>query len=120
MTEKQNPYPRKSGFGLRVHYARQALEVFGRDVNAPPYSRAFENCFEMFDGDAVVWALMHSAIVNNNGDLAEGIGRMGKAVWPHWLEVYEQSGKYAPKQQQLSLFTPTSTPHNKPRSPSVS
>ncbi len=117
MTDKQNPYPTKPGFGLRVHYAKQALEVFGQDEHAPPYSRAFENCFEMFDGDAVVWALMHSAIAKNNGDLAEGIRRMGKDVWPHWLAVYEQRGKYAPKHEQLSLLT--DQPRERPKGPTI-
>jgi hypothetical protein len=119
MTEKENPYPRKPGFGLRVHYAKQALEVYGHDEFAPPYSRAFDNCFEMYDGKAVIWALMHSAIVKNNGDLAEGIRRTGKDVWPHWLEIYEQHGKYAPQQEQLN-FLPVLSPRRKPKSPSVS
>lgn len=107
MDQKQNPYQTNPGFGLRYHHARKALEKFGKDYNARPYSRGFDNCFENFDGDAVVWALMHEAIECRNEYLAEGIKRMGENVWPRWLEAYEQRGKYAPKQEQLNLFVPT-------------
>ena len=98
-----NPYPRKPGFGIRYRRAKLAYEIYGRDYSRKPYSRAIDNCFEMDDGDAVVWALMKDAIAGGNIDLAEGIQRTGKDVWPHWLEVYEQRGKYAPRQQQLNL-----------------
>jgi hypothetical protein len=61
---------------------------------------------EMFDGDAVVWALMHEAI---GGDvlLERGIRNMGKAVWPQWLEVYERRGEPALDANQPSLFEQT-------------
>ena len=103
-TTKTNPYPRRHGSGFRVANAKRALRRLGQDCLAPIYTRSFENCFEMFDGDAVVWALMHEAI---SGDelLERGIRNMGKAVWPHWLDVYEQRGAYAPEDDgQLSLF----------------
>jgi len=29
---------------------------------------------------------------------------MGKAVWPHWLEIYQQRGEHAPNADQLPLF----------------
>jgi hypothetical protein len=67
-------------------------------------TRSFENCSEMFDGDAVVWALMHEAIAGRNALLERGIRSLGQAVWPHWLEVYEQRGVYAPSPEgQLSF-----------------
>lgn len=75
-----NPYPTQPGFGLRVRHSKTAIEKFGRDYLKRPYSRGFDNCFEMFDGNAVVWALMSEAVPNPNSDLAEGIRRMGKNV----------------------------------------
>jgi hypothetical protein len=78
------------------------LESFGRDAALAPWrertSRSFDNCFEMFDGSAVVWGLMQQAQTNET--LAEGIRRMGKNVWPEWMAIYR-------KQQeppQLPLF----------------
>jgi len=116
----QNPYLTRPGFGLRYSRAKAALEIFGQDEFSRPYSRAFDNCFEMFDGDAVVWALMHDATANNNDELAEGIRRMGKDVWSQWLEVYEQRGIFAPRHEQLGLFAQMNTPYNKPKSPTMS
>jgi hypothetical protein len=108
-TTEKNPYQRRPGFGLRVARAKSALRRLGADCLANIYTRGFDNCFEMFDGDAVVWALMHEAI---GGDvlLERGIRNMGKAVWPQWLEVYERRGEPAPDANQLSLFEQTSNP----------
>ena len=64
-TTTKNPYPRRQGFALRVANAKRALRRLGRDCLADIYTRGFDNCFEMFDGDAVVWALMREAM---NGD----------------------------------------------------
>jgi hypothetical protein len=92
MSKSRNPYPKQPGFGFRFLRARTALQEFGRNGLARPYSRSFDNCFENFDGHAVVWALMDHALRNeaaDDRDLAEGIRRMGKAVWPQWLQVYE-------------------------------
>ena len=103
-TTTKNPYPRRQGLGLRVANAKRALRRLGRDCLADIYTRGFDNCFEMFDGDAVVWALMREAI---NGDdvLERGIRNMGKEVWPRWLAVYEQRDDYAPENDgQLVLF----------------
>ena len=83
-----NPYETRPGFARRVRTAKKAYEAFGRDYGRRPYSRAVEQCFEMYDGKAVVWALMAEAI-GGNADLAEGIKRTGAAVWPHWLRVYQ-------------------------------
>jgi hypothetical protein len=103
-TTEKNPYQRRAGFGLRVTRAKVALRRLGADCLAPIYTRGFDDCFEMYDGDAVVWALMHEAI---GGDvlLERGICNMGKAVW---LEVYERRGEPAPDANQLSLFEQTS------------
>lgn len=65
----KNPYPKRPGFGLRVHRAEKAIRRYGNDVNFDPYTRAFDNCFEMDDGDAVVFALMHKAYSEANQDL---------------------------------------------------
>jgi hypothetical protein len=56
----KNPYPTFSGFGLRVANAKKAIKRLGLDPHAEIYTRAFDNCFENFDGDAVVFALMKS------------------------------------------------------------
>jgi hypothetical protein len=83
----RNPYPTRKGFGLRVANARRALRRLGEGCLANVYTRGFDACFEMFDGDAVVWALMHAAL---SGDLVleRGIRNMGDQVWPQWLAVY--------------------------------
>lgn len=94
MTKPTNPYPKHDGFGFRYLRAKAALEKFGRDSFAQPYCRSFDTCFEMCDGDAVVWALMDRAIRNAAaGDpaLAQGIRNLGARVWPQWLRVYEFS-----------------------------
>lgn len=96
-----NPYPRHDGFGFRVLRARIALEQFGRDGSATPYCRSFDNCFEMDDGNAVVWALMHRALRNSatgKPELEHGIRNLGDAVWSDWLEVYRLCDR-----QQLPL-----------------
>ena len=104
-TPHTNPYPRKAGFGLRVANAKRSLERLGRDCLVYIYTRGFDNNFENSDGEAVVWSLMHEAIAGDNYYLRRGIENMGKAVWPQWLDVYEQRGKYAPApQSQGNLF----------------
>ena len=102
-TTTKNPYPRRQGFAFRVANAKRALRRLGRDCLADITTRGFDSCFEMFDGDAVVWALMREAI---NGDevLERGIRNMGKDVWPHWLAVYEQRDGHAKGPMQLPLF----------------
>jgi len=95
MSKRLNPYPKRRGFGFRYLRAKALLERYGRDCLAQPYSRSFDNCFEMYDGDAIVWALMRTALRNEaSGDpsLAQGIRRLGKSVWPDWLRVYEGQG----------------------------
>ena len=100
-----NPYPKRPGFARRVAYAKRRLRADGRDCMRRPYSRGFDTCFEMFDGEAVVWALMHTAM---NGDVAlmMGIKAMGPEVWPQWSAVYWAPGGWSTWQPQLPLDDP--------------
>ena len=108
-----NPYPRKKGFGLRVYRAEKAIKKLAADPFANIYSRAFDNCFEMGDGDAVVWALMHKAHqeVDPYGQslLTRGIQEMfrrtlGGQKYPEdWLKVYRNEEPSKDK-CQLSFF----------------
>lgn len=103
--EMSNPFPTRTGFGLRVFYAVNAIRELGRNpLSAPAYDRVhnnrrFDNCFESYDGDAVVYAIM--AKVHEEGDrqLAKGIKLMGEHLWQDWDKHYRQS-----KKRQLSLF----------------
>jgi hypothetical protein len=84
-----NPYPTRIGFGLRYFRAAQALRRYGQGWSAQDagmYTRAFDSCFENFDGDALVWRLMDRARVDE--DLARGIRLMGENVWPQWEAIY--------------------------------
>lgn len=85
--ECSNPYTTRPGFGFRVANAKRALRRLGADCAANIFTRGFDNCFEMHDGDAVVWALMHAAL---NGDdlLAAGIKTAGARMWADWLDLY--------------------------------
>jgi hypothetical protein len=103
----KNPYETRPGFGRRVAYAKAALLKVSADPLAYIYTRKFDDCFEMHDGSAVVWALMREAIGGNDA-LARGIERMGARVWPHWLSVYEQG--QAGDERQLNLFSAAAPP----------
>lgn len=82
-----NPYPRHSGFSRRVQIAEAALRKRGKgDTNI--FTRAFDNCFEMYDGSAVVWAMMFDAIEMNDTNLKAGIVSMGPVLWDDWMKVY--------------------------------
>jgi len=86
-----NPYLTKPGFGLRVARATRILKRYGlgwSEEECGVNSRPMDNCFEMNDGDAVVWALMDKAM--RDPDIESGIRRTGAAVWPQWLEVYRR------------------------------
>ncbi len=83
----KNPFPTQPGFAARVAYAKRALRRFGENYAAAPYSRRFDDCFEMFDGDAVVFALMHATIAGDTL-LERGIRNMGAAVWPQWSAIH--------------------------------
>lgn len=58
-------------FKYRVNYAAQC---FMKGI----HSRAFDNCFEMFDGDAVVVALMRRALKND---------KLKQAISKNWREL---------------------------------
>ncbi len=86
---RRNPYPKCDGFGFRLLRAKTALEKFGRNCCAEPYSRSFDNCFEMYDGKAIVRALVERALRNEaEGNLAlkRGIENMG--CWSNWHHVH--------------------------------
>ena len=57
----KNPYPKESGFQKRMNYAKRALIRYGDDSNYDIFTRAFDDCFENHDGEAVVFALMKAA-----------------------------------------------------------
>ena len=99
MKQIQNPYPKANGFGLRVHRAEMALRKLALNPQAKIHTRSFDDCFEMGDGHAAVWSIMHKAM--NEPDafgqslLTEGIQRMfggslnGQRYPKLWLEVYK-------------------------------
>lgn len=58
-------------FKYRVNYAAQC---FLKDIK----SRGFDNCFEMFDGDAVVVALIRRALKND---------KLKQAISKNWREL---------------------------------
>ena len=94
---KENPYPKFQGFGKRMIKAKNALEKFGRNRLHTPYTRAFDNCFEMYDGSAVVFELIDQAI-NGNNDLRQGIQNMGKGCWNAWMKTYSPKDSEAAKE----------------------
>lgn len=92
-----NPYPRYKGFSARVAYAECRLTKLSQDPHCLIFTRAFDNCFENGDGDAVVFALMQKSA--QNPLLLKGIEQLqdGK-VPPSWLELFNgESG-------QMGLF----------------
>lgn len=107
---EKNPYQKHKGFGLRVHRAESMLRRYGHDFDYDLHTRGFDNCFEMFDGDAVVFALMHKAYAepDKHGQtlLTNGIqrmfgGRLNKNGFPQdWEDVAE--GR-APNRQAMNL-----------------
>ncbi|NOG70458.1 hypothetical protein [Roseicella sp. DB1501] len=105
-----NPYPTRPGFSARVAFAANALRLCGEgrderidrstgEVFSRVHSREMDNCFEMDDGEAVVWALMDKA--KDDPVLMRGIERMcGNArALDHWRKV----GAYAGPQLTLKL-----------------
>lgn len=83
MTNIENPYPKQPGFDVRVMRAETAIKQLAHDPHADIYTRSFDNCFEMYDGDAVVFALMHKAYAEpdriGRSDLTNGIRQMFKS-----------------------------------------
>jgi len=98
-----NPYQKNHGFGLRVHRAETAIKKLANDHFANIYTRGFDNCFEMNDGDAVVWALMDKATKEpdqyGQSLLTEGIQQLfadklaGKKYPEIWLKTYQVQPK---------------------------
>lgn len=84
---RRNPYATRPGFGFRVANAKRALRRLGADCTINVFTRGFDNCSEMHDGEAVVWALMHAAL-NGDDQLAAGIKTAGMRLWADWLELY--------------------------------
>ena len=103
----KNPYPIQPDFELRLHRAATAIKKLGDDPWANIYTREFDHCFEMGDGDAIVFALMHRAYVEpdcyGQSRLTEGIRTMFRRKLnidgfpPRWEET-------ANPWEQLSLF----------------
>jgi hypothetical protein len=103
-----NPYCTHPGFPSRVTHAERCLKLLaeGRDrrtssATGETYSvasdRKFDNCFEMYDGDAVVWELMRRA--KFDPVLMRGIERScgNAAALQHWYRIAGYKG------QQLTL-----------------
>jgi hypothetical protein len=107
----KNPYKTKKGFGLRVHRAEQYISKMSYDFRYDGNSRSLDNCFEMYDGDAVVFALMSKAKQEpdeyGQSHLTRGIQKMfsmslNAEGWPpSWQEVYDKGLKMNEQQQNL-------------------
>jgi hypothetical protein len=97
----KNPYPKQAGFNFRVLNARRALEKLGQDPSARIFTRRFDSYFEMFDGDAVVWQLIHMVRTEKAELLEKGIKTMcGNAeCLQRWNNYYEN-----PQKLQSGLF----------------
>ena len=87
MKRRRTPFPTSPGFGLRVANARRALHRLGRDCLANIYSRGFDSCFEMGDGDAVVFALMQH-VAEGDALLERGIRNAGGSMWADWQALW--------------------------------
>jgi hypothetical protein len=81
----KNPYPTRPGFGLRVAHAKKAIKRLAIDSCVNIFTQGFDNCFENFDGDAVVWALMMSAKTDHL--LMSGINRMFGGNPEYWQAI---------------------------------
>lgn len=95
----KNPYKTYAGFGLRVYHAKRAIMKLSCDRTANIYTRGFDNCFEHYDGNAVVFALMYEA-KNGNEALYQGIRNMGEGLLEDWQLVYSDGVN---RQENLEL-----------------
>ena len=77
-------YKTYKGYGFRVHRAKQIIMKIGADKYADYSERTLDNCFENYDGSAVVFALMHDAL-NGNDLLLQGIQNMGLQMFEDWI-----------------------------------
>lgn len=83
-----NPYPRLPGFSNRVAYAEHRLCQLAQDPHCPIFTRAFDNCFEEGDGEAVVFALMNKA--TRNPLLIKGIQQAHHGEVPQlWQALFQ-------------------------------
>lgn len=85
----RNPYPIKPGFRARVAKARKALHRLALEPSLNIYTRAFDACFEMHDGDAVVFELMETAFREDHL-LARGIKLSTGAGYSVWFEIWRR------------------------------
>jgi hypothetical protein len=94
-----NPYPQQPGFSARITHAERCLKLLAegnhwRTVNGDRYSvasdRQMDNCFEMGDGDAVVWELMHRA--QTDAVLKLGIRKSCGRALEQWRKIFVYRG----------------------------
>ncbi len=101
----KNPFATQPGFGLRVHYATNAIKSFGcNPLSTTAYdgvfnNRKFDNCFENHDGQAVIYAIMKNIHEKNDHLLLKGVKAIDSTVVDRWNVYYHQE-----KAKQLSLF----------------
>jgi len=99
-----NPYMTYKGFGLRVYRAEKMLRRFAVEFGYDIRTRSFENCFEMYDGDAVTFALMDKAKAelhqSGHSTLADGIRKLfprsicDSGFPDDWEEIYQKGSAY--------------------------
>ena len=83
-----NPYPRLPDFSNRVAYAERRLCQLAQDPHCLIFSRAFDNCFEEGDGEAVVFALMDKT--TRNPLLIKGIQQAHHGEVPQrWQALFQ-------------------------------
>lgn len=104
MTRPRNPFPKQPGFSWRVLRAKTALRRLGQDCMANIFTRSFDNCFEMYDGKAVVWALMR-ACAEGDPLLERGIKNAGGSMWNDWLKLWQAN--QPPRDEALLPLDPT-------------
>ena len=62
-----NPYPTQPGFSKRVAKAIAGFRRFSADGDLRKlHTRSFDDCFDNFDGKALVWALMEAAVTDKD------------------------------------------------------
>lgn len=85
-----NPYPILTGFSRRVAYAERRLCKLAQEPHCPIFTRAFDNCFEEGDVEAVVFALMDKA--TQNPLLLKGIQQLNGGEAPQrWQAVFQSN-----------------------------
>jgi hypothetical protein len=84
-----NPYPKEPGFSQRVRTAAAALRRLAHNPwdRRPVKARTFDNCFEMYDGDAVAWELM-DMVMRGDQELEAGLEAWGPNILSSFTRVY--------------------------------